>query len=57
MNNMFLPQTDIVHESIHAANGIFSYIGAEADVNNDEPFVYLVSWIVKCCERTKECQE
>lgn len=48
---------NIVHESIHAANGIFSYIGAEVDVNNDEPFVYLVSWIVKCCERTKECQE
>ena len=47
---------NIVHECIHAATGIFSYIGASVDVDNDEPFAYLVSWLVKCCEKLKEEQ-
>ena len=44
---------NLAHESIHAATGIFRDIGASADVDNDEPFTYLVSWIVKCCEQVK----
>ena len=48
---------NIVHECIHAATGIFRYIGASVDVDNDEPFVYLVSWLVKCCEKLKEEQQ
>lgn len=44
----------IAHECIHAATGIFSYIGADVNVDNEEPFAYLVSWIIKCCERVKE---
>ena len=44
---------NLVHESIHAASGIFRYIGASVDADNDESFTYLVSWIVKCCEQVK----
>lgn len=36
----------VAHESIHAANYIFSIIGAEVDIYNDETYCYLVEWIV-----------
>lgn len=45
---------NMVHEAIHAAGHIFSYIGVNADFDNDEPFAYLVSWIVKCCYKVKK---
>lgn len=45
---------NMVHEAIHAAGHIFSYIGVNADYDNDEPFAYLVAWIVKCCCKVKE---
>ena len=45
---------NIVHESVHVANRIFSVIGAEIDLENDETYAYLVHWIVKCCDSIKE---
>lgn len=44
----------VAHEASHAAMCIFSYIGAVPDVNNQEPFSYLVGWISGCvCEAMK----
>lgn len=41
----------VAHEAPHAAMCIFGYIGAVPDVNNQEPFSYLVGWISGCvCE-------
>lgn len=45
---------NILHESIHAANFVFDYIGATHDVNNDEPYAYLVSYIAKCCRIARD---
>jgi len=35
----------IVHESVHAATGLFQMICADVDVENDEPFAYLVAFL------------
>ena len=45
---------NMAHECVHAATGIFSYISAEISTSNDEPFAYLVTWLMRCCEATKE---
>lgn len=37
----------IAHESDHLCNQLFKGIGAEVDVNNDEPHAYLLGWTVK----------
>lgn len=36
----------IAHESKHALNYVFEYIGQRLDVNNDEAECYFLSWIV-----------
>lgn len=41
------------HEAIHAAAFIFKYIGAVFDVDNQEPFAYLVQWVVWKIWQTK----
>lgn len=52
-NKETMTTCNVAHECVHAATGIFRYIGAAVDVDNDEPFTYLVSWMVKCCEIVK----
>ncbi len=47
-------ELNILHESIHAANFVFDYIGATHDVNNDEPYAYLVTYIAKCCATARD---
>lgn len=37
----------ISHESTHAALHIFDHVGAKAESKNDEPFAYLVGFIVQ----------
>lgn len=37
----------IAHECVHAANMIFEHVGAKIDLDNDEPYAYLVGWLVK----------
>lgn len=43
------PET-ISHESTHAALEIFDYCDCRIDIENQEPFAYLVGWIAKCIE-------
>ncbi|MCU7521627.1 MAG: hypothetical protein HF312_15515 [Ignavibacteria bacterium] len=40
---------DLVHECVHAANGIYAAINANPDTENDEPFAYLVGHIFEQC--------
>lgn len=42
----------VAHESCHAARFVFDYICAE--INDHEPFEYLVGWIAGCCEKVKK---
>ena len=35
----------IVHESKHLVNEVFNRVGAELDLNNDEPEAYLLQWV------------
>ena len=37
----------IIHECYHAANNIWDWINAKHDVDNDEPFAYLLSHLAK----------
>ena len=40
----------ISHESDHAANSVFNFIGARVDPTNDEPHAYLVGFFADCIE-------
>lgn len=42
----------IAHEATHAAKYLFQHIGA--DINEHEPFEYVVGWIAECCEKVKK---
>lgn len=44
---------NIAHEATHLALMIFEYIGGKVDAENQEPFAYLVGWIVKCINKVK----
>lgn len=44
---------NIVHEATHAALEIFGYCNCRIDIENQEPFVYLVGWVVKCIEEVR----
>lgn len=41
------------HEAIHAANYVYDFIGADIDIDNDEPYAYLVEYIINCCESVR----
>lgn len=43
----------MAHEATHAAIEIFDYCDCRIDVENQEPFSYLMGWIVKCCDEVK----
>ena len=43
----------ITHESVHAAMDIFGDIGAEVDIENQDPFAYLAGWIADCIDQVK----
>lgn len=44
---------NMAHEATHAAIEIFDYCDCRIDVENQEPFSYLMGWIVKCCDEVK----
>ena len=44
-----LYNSTIVHEAYHACNIIYKHIEATPDVDNDEPFAYLLSYVYRCC--------
>lgn len=47
------PET-ISHEASHAAIEIFNYCDCRIDVDNQEPFAYLVGWVVRCIEEVRD---
>jgi hypothetical protein len=54
---LIAPDSDlsvIAHESVHAAGILFDIVGATVDVKNDEPFAYLVGWIVEQVLKVKD---
>ncbi len=40
--------SDVSHEAVHVAMGVFRDIGSYVDADNQEPFAYLVGWVAKC---------
>lgn len=44
---------NIAHEASHAAIEIFDYCDCRIDVDNPEPFTYLVGWIVRCIDEVR----
>ena len=52
-NRKAMTQSNITHESTHAAMEIFSYVGAYPDPKNQEPFAYLCGWVAKCINEVK----
>lgn len=42
----------IAHESAHAVNMIFDHVGVELSTTNDEPFCYMLGWVV---EQVEDC--
>ena len=56
-NKESMASWNITHEAIHAAGYICSYVGIDADFDNDEAFAYLATWIAKCCEKVKSNME
>lgn len=43
----------IAHEATHVALEIFDYCDCRIDIENQEPFAYLVGWVVKCIEEVR----
>lgn len=44
----------VAHESDHAANAVFEFIGARVDPTNDEPHAYLVGFFADAIEEVLE---
>ena len=49
VNDKELSPGDVAHECVHTANTIFNLRKMKLDVDNDEPYAYLVSWLVDEC--------
>lgn len=41
----------LAHESVHAANDLFSLRGQELSAKNDESQAYLVQWVFENCKK------
>lgn len=44
----------ISHEAYHIASEIFRDIGAEHDIDNQEPAAYLIGWCARCITSANE---
>lgn len=44
----------IAHEAYHIASEIFRDIGAEHDIDNQEPAAYLIGWCARCISSANE---
>ena len=49
LDNNELFNSTVIHESYHACNIIYKHIQAIPDIDNDEPFAYLLSYVYRCC--------
>ena len=47
---------NMTHEATHAALEIFDYCDCRIDVENQEPFAYLVGWIVRCIDEVRNAK-
>ena len=47
----------VAHEANHVADWTFDFIGATPDINNNEPYSYLVGWVADCVEDALANQE
>lgn len=47
----------VAHEADHVADEVYNYIGAEPDINNNEPHAYLVGWVAACVEEALTIEE
>jgi hypothetical protein len=50
----YISASVIAHESVHIANFIFKSIQADLDIDNDEPYAYLVGWIANEIDKVKD---
>jgi hypothetical protein len=41
------------HEAVHVADSIYKNLGIHHDVANNEPYAYLVGFIVECINKTR----
>ena len=48
---------NIAHEATHSALEIFDYVDARIQYDNQEPFAYLVGWVVKCIDEVKTAMQ
>lgn len=44
---------NITHEAFHASMDLFGMIGCKMHYDNQEPFAYLVGWVVDCIDKVK----
>ena len=42
-----IPLEVIAHEAVHITNYVYRECNMEVDINNDEPYAYLLAWIVQ----------
>lgn len=47
-------ETNICHESVHAALDILECVGVKTDVQHQEALAYLTGWVFKCCMEVKK---
>lgn len=43
----------IAHEAVHITNMIFKDVHVKLDINNDEPYAYLLEWVVEQVDKFK----
>ena len=43
----------MAHEAFHASMDLFGMIGCKMHYDNQEPFAYLVGWVVDCIDKVK----
>lgn len=44
---------NITHEAYHASMDLFGMIGCKMHYDDQEPFAYLVGWVVDCIDKVK----
>lgn len=45
--------SNMTHEALHASMDLFGLIGCKIHHDDQEPFAYLVGWVVGCIDKVK----
>ena len=48
-----MTSSNMAHEASHASMDLFGLIGCKMHYGNQEPFTYLVGWVVDCIDKVK----